>query len=355
MTTNLFDALEICLQALNKGADLESCLALFPDYLDDLRPILTAAVQTKSIAVSDVPADVMSRGKERVLQAAAEMRERLAPAVASASRDSRRKNIFGARFLRLAITTASMFAFLLTGGTGLVNASSSALPGDKLYPVKRSWEGVQLFFVIDDNSKTVLRDEFEHKRVQEIEELYSEKRVAEVDFNGVVNSVASDIWVVGGLNIAIDQNTRFSAEILTGSTVHVIGETDDGVIKAGQIVLIAVPGTTPTVEPSIAPSPTLRIESSRTPEPTENVDGGNGDDNIQNTPEASEPTKKPDDHSEGDPTKTPSHSENKPHDGGGSKNDNGGSNHNGNDHGGGGNDNNDNHNGGGNENHNGDD
>jgi hypothetical protein len=44
------------------------------------------------------------------------------------------------------------FALVLTlvfffSGTGLVRASSSTLPGDNLYGVKRTWEDVRLLFV----------------------------------------------------------------------------------------------------------------------------------------------------------------------------------------------------------------
>ena len=75
MTTNLYDALEICLQALEQGSDVESCLVRFPALADELRPILEAASQARSAAVMDVPPAAMRRSKARVLQAAAEMRE----------------------------------------------------------------------------------------------------------------------------------------------------------------------------------------------------------------------------------------------------------------------------------------
>ncbi|MEI7844334.1 MAG: DUF5667 domain-containing protein [Chloroflexota bacterium] len=313
MKTNLFDALEICLQALDKGADLESCLALFPEFVDDLRPILTAAVQAHSAVVKEVPAEVISRGKARVLQAAAEMREQRAAALVATSSSKRSKGFFGPRFFRLALTTATMLVFLLTSGTGLVNASSSALPGDNLYPVKRSWEDVRLFFVFDENSKEQLSEEFDHKRVQEIEELYSEKRVAEVDFHGVVGSMTNDVWVIGGLNIAIDPETQLSSNILNGSTVHITGETDDGVIKAGQIVLVATPGVTPTAGFDDTLEPTVGPEASETPESTEVSDGENKRQTDEN-PVISTPTRQPKDQPEVNPTETRKPSDDKPKD-----------------------------------------
>ena len=255
---NIFDALEICLQALEHGGDLESCLARFPALTDDLRPILTVAVQARSASVNVIPAQAVSRGRARILQAAAEMREQASSAASVLPvkpAPLRSKTIMNARFFRLALTTALMLAFLLSGGAGLVNASSTSLPGEQLYPVKRSWEDLRLFFVLDSNTKKQLAHEFENERVEEIEELYSEKRTVQVDFQGDVQSRSKDGWIIDGLNIAIEEETNLAGNISVGATVHVVGETDDGIIKAIQIRIIA----TPAFVPSLEPNPTLGV------------------------------------------------------------------------------------------------
>ncbi|MCX6065573.1 MAG: DUF5667 domain-containing protein [Chloroflexi bacterium] len=254
MTTDTFiDALENSLQALDQGLDVESCLVRYPALAEELRPILIAAVRARSLAVTEVPAGVAQRGKARVLQAAAEMREQrnAAPILPFWLK----KGYSRTRFYRLAVTTALMISFLLTGGTGLVNASNGALPGDKLYPVKRSWEGVQLVFVFNPQTKVELEQKFEHERVQEIEELYSEKRMELVNFQGVVQSQQNGILVIDGLSIAIEGETVFTGEIMLGATVQVVGETDDGIIKASQIILISAPQATPTSALIVTPVP----------------------------------------------------------------------------------------------------
>jgi hypothetical protein len=266
----IYDALESCLQALDQGADLESCLARYPQLADELRPILDAAIQARAAAVTDVPIDVARRGRARVLQAAAEIREQrnAAPVLPF----WRRQSFFGARFYRLAATAAVVVIFLLTGGTGLVNASNGALPGDKLYPVKRSWEGVQLAFVFNPQTKSELEHKFEHERVQEIEELYSEKRFEQVNFQGVVETQQTDRWRISGLDVAIEKETVYIGEIAPGAFVQVFGETDDGIIKAGQIILLATPGVTPTV---IYPSTAIpMILETQVPEAGDDSAGG---------------------------------------------------------------------------------
>lgn len=265
---NLFDALEECLQALDEGADVESCLARFPSLVEDLRPILTAAVQAHSAAVVDVPEEATRRGKARLMQAAADMRARRNSVAAPAKFRLKLPEfqLFSPRFARLALTTFVMMVFLLSSGTGLVNAASNALPGDSLYTVKRSWEDVRLFLVISPDSRQLLETQFEEERVQEIEELYSEKRVVRVDFQGVVENQNGKEWTVSGLKIELGDNVQVNETVQIGSTVQVIGETDDGVIKADQIVLVALPGVTPTVPPS-----------GHTPQPANIGDDGNGE------------------------------------------------------------------------------
>jgi hypothetical protein len=287
-TQSLFDALEICLQALDQGADVESCLVRYPDLADELRPVLTAAVQARTLAITEVPAEVVQRSKARVLQAAAEMREEqyTAPALPF----WRKKGFFGARFYRLALTTALVIAFLLTGGTGLVNASNGAVPGDRLYPVKRSWEGIQLIFVLDQQAKTELEHKFDHERVQEIEVLYSEKRFEQVNFEGVVETQQTGFWRISGLDVAVENETVYSGEIVIGSTVQVVGETDDGIIKAEQITLIATPGSTPTAISTSTPRLVPQILQTNTPEVGEDS-GSSGSSEVE-SPQPSDPSEK---------------------------------------------------------------
>lgn len=273
---NFYDALEICLQSLDRGADLESCLVRFPEFSDELRPVLIAAIRARSISAKTVPVDVARRGKARVLQAAAEMREQK-KAFVPVLPFWRRGGFFSVRFARLAVSSLAVVIFLLTGGTGLVNASSSALPGDHLYPVKRSWEGVRLIFVFDEHTKEKLSHEFDNERVHEIEELYSEKRIAEVNFQGIVQEQKDKTWIIGGLNILIDKETSFSPNILPGSMVQVMGETDDGHIKAQRIILLATPGVTPS------PFVTATGTSTSTPVPSATPDIGENENDAEST------------------------------------------------------------------------
>ena len=265
----LYDALEFCLQALDQGEDLEACLARFPALADELRPILETAIQARGHAaqVHDIPPDAMRRGRARVLQHAAELRER-------DHLPFWRRPWQTGRAVRALATSLTTVVFLFSGGTGLVFASSNSLPGDNLYPVKRSWEGVQLAFIFDPATKLERETEFEHERVTEIHELFSESRQEQVDFQGVVTSQQADFWEIAGLQIALDHDMTTDGQIFPGALVQVTGETEDGIIKAEHIQLIEPAPATATPSPQQTPTlrptqpPTETKEPEKTPEKT---------------------------------------------------------------------------------------
>ncbi len=270
MTENLYDALEICLQALEKGADIEICLQLFPTLTDELRPILETATQARTQAIQDVPVDGMRRGRAQVLQHAAELREQKRLAVVPFWR----KPFETGRALRVATTSLTTVVFLFSSGTGLVFASSGSLPGDNLYPVKRSWENVQLALILDPKAKLERENELEHERVNEIHELFSESRKIQVDFQGLVELKQANVWQIAGLRIAIDNEAVLNSKIVPGALVRVIGETENGTIQAEQIILIQTPSASQTPTPQKTPTRFPTEESSETKTPEKNSEPG---------------------------------------------------------------------------------
>ena len=150
----IYDVLEICLQELENGADLETVLARYPDLASELRPILKASIMARH------GARLFLRPRQKrfdaavakVLQHAAQMREaKVAP---------RKRMIPFFQRLAIAFTLAALF---LSSGTGLVSASSSALPGENLYPVKLTWENVRLFFTFNEEYRETLEHDIRER------------------------------------------------------------------------------------------------------------------------------------------------------------------------------------------------
>ena len=224
---DLYEALEISLQEIERGADLDTVLFRYPDLADELRPILEASVNAKRMAVPAPSVDVVRRNRARVLQHAAQMRE----AQVSPSR-----RVWFASLRRAAVTLA-VVAMLLISGTNLVSAASVTLPGDNLYPVKRTWEDVLLLFTFDLQQREALEIEHENERLHELRDIFAEGRAAEVEFAGVVTQQNGNEWVVSGVPVVISAQTEMrDGPIAIGSAVRVKGETiGNGVVLAERV------------------------------------------------------------------------------------------------------------------------
>ena len=207
----LYDVLEICLLELENGASLDSILARYPDLANDLRPILKASVMARTMAVPAPSPDAVRRGRAKLLQHASEMREaKIAP----------RKRMIPV-FQRLAISF-TLAAFFLASGTGLVGASSTALPGENLYPVKRTWEDVRLFFTFNPDYKEFLESEFESERLDEVGELLTEGRHETIQYSGVFMHV-NGMTYVSGVLVSVPANLQAPAD---GVAVTITGRTN---------------------------------------------------------------------------------------------------------------------------------
>jgi hypothetical protein len=241
MNERLHEALEICLRALEQGYEIDSALALYPELQAELRPLLDAFARARQLAAGHPPAAVQARGRARLLQHAARLRERAGPHWPSF--------VPGLRRTALVLGLAAVF-FL--SSTGLVSASSGALPGDQLYRVKRTWEDLRLWMIFDPRGRELLENEYEQERVDEINELLAAHQAAMISFSGIVTRQAGSQWVVSGIPVLISSGTRLPAEpVSAGAPVLVSGWTQaDGLVAAESITFLAPGAPLPPLEPS---------------------------------------------------------------------------------------------------------
>jgi hypothetical protein len=242
MNEKLYEALEVCLNALGTGADIEAVLNLYPQLADELRPVLEASIQVRSLALPAVPEAAMRRGRARVLQHAVEMRK-------AAPKPRRRWSMFA--FPRLA-TSLTIALILLLSGTSLVSASNGALPGDNLYPVKRSWEDLRLFFIFSPGKREGLESEFEQERLDEISALLSEGRKETIAFAGLVTAQSSQEWQVSGITVMLTSSSHLPADTVSlGAPVMVIGHTNaQGFVEVDTLETLGPGASLPPLEPS---------------------------------------------------------------------------------------------------------
>ncbi|MFZ5909737.1 MAG: DUF5667 domain-containing protein [Chloroflexota bacterium] len=291
MNENLYEALEVCLQAVETGADVESVMKRYPQIADELRPALEASASARALASFSVPETAVRRGRARVLQHAAAMRE---------SSQGIRRPLFSLRHLAVSLALALVF---LLSGTGLVRASKEALPGDRFYPVKRTWEDMRLFMVFDSDIREGLENEFEQERLEEINELLAEERSEMVAFAGLVSEQNGNQWRVAGIFVQITPESILPIEpVMVGAFVNVEGHTTaQGFVEAERIEMLQPGASLPSVVPTrIVPTPAesqdegviVDENSNNSPEETQDIsdDGNdNGGDAVERNDDSSIP------------------------------------------------------------------
>ena len=229
---DLYEILEICLQDIERGESIETVLFRYPEYAEELRPILDGSINARSMAIMAPSAEVVRRNRSKVLQHAAQLRE------AQSKSSSRR--IWFATLRRIAVALA-VVAMLFVSGTGLVSAASTTLPGDNLYPVKRTWEDVLLMFTFNLQDREALEIEHENNRLHEVRELFAAKRPAEVEFSGMTTGQDGNEWIIAGIRVVISDQTEVrDGPLAVGNAVRVKGHTQgDGVVLAERVRLLA--------------------------------------------------------------------------------------------------------------------
>lgn len=261
---NMFDVLEICLQEIENGAEIETVLARYPNFAGELRPILETSIKARSMSHAEPSPDAIRRGRARVMQRAAEMREAQA---------TPRKRVIPA-FQRLALSF-SLAAVLLLSSTGLLNASASALPGENLYPVKRTWEGLRLLLIFDQQARTLLEDQFEYERLQEVNELLTEGRHETIQFAGVFMEV-NGVLYVSGVPVTLPSGAQLPAN---GSAVIIIGQTNSqGVVEIVSLEQLPDGSVVPVGDP-------IEMELETESESNSNTSGITGNENNSVTTE----------------------------------------------------------------------
>jgi len=232
---NLYDILEICLQEMANGVDLATLLERYPDIAAEVEPLLSTASIAKLVAVPVPSLDVLNRNQAKVLRRFDQVWD--AQPVA--------RNWFPS--LRLSAVAFMLLVIFLISGTSVVRAAYNSLPGDTLYSVKRSWEDASLFFTFNGQARENLEIEYRAERLEELNQLFTSGRTAEVDFFGVVTGQLSDEWRVSNISVIVSAQTELPKQaIKNGDTVHIFGVTrGDGFVLADKIDLISTGAVSP--------------------------------------------------------------------------------------------------------------
>jgi hypothetical protein len=227
MAERIHLAFQEVLEALDAGKTLEEALSAYPQFAEELRPMLDVANVASSADIRPGKNTASrERSRARMLAYAAQMRKH--HAVASSPR----------RQWRFSFAALTISAIILLSSTGIWVASAQSLPGDPLYELKRSAETFNRSLVTKKTSRYDLDIAYRQRRVEEVSRLLELKRIEAVAFEGLLLGQEHGVWQVEDLATIVHADTQLSGPFTLGDEVEVQGiTTASGAVLATEIKL----------------------------------------------------------------------------------------------------------------------
>ncbi len=264
---------------LDRGQDIPTILARYPDVADALAPLLETAAYAREVLDYFEPpsAEGLAAGHRRMLEAAARKRMRAAAQVSTSPWWERVLAALGPWFrppVRALATAALLLALFLAISGVTVVAAADSLPGDPLYPVKRMAEQVRLTLTIDPVARAALQARLNRERQAEARAVASLGRRARLRFEGVLERRTDGIWVVDGIALLVDPEVAEEPPAVGSTVVVEVESPGDGTLHVRHMMVhgaphgsggpghaprTATPSTTPTLRhrrPTRVASPT---------------------------------------------------------------------------------------------------
>jgi hypothetical protein len=226
MTARFEAILDESITALQAGVPLDEILAEVPEYAAELRPLLYAAMLLTDPQPQLAPEDRKAALTAEYLAQAAEL-----PPVHPSLADQFKavlyviKRRFTPRAMLNDLATIAITVVLTLAMILLVLAylSQDSLPGDFLYGVKQLTESGQLLLTPAKANRQELRDQFNQRRLTELEQLYQLHRAALVRFRGTLDSKSTNLWVVEGHTVFLPADVAVEGQPQEGDQVEVVG------------------------------------------------------------------------------------------------------------------------------------
>ena len=214
MARLIYDAFQEILEMIAAGESLEKALAAYPQFSEELRPLLEAArLSSAKIVEQAQGAGAQARSRVRMLQYAAQQKSMI-PTKAFAN-------------LRWRSSFAALLAavIMLMSSTGIWVASAQSLPGDRLYPLKRRAEDLGRSLVTDRLQSYELDIAYRKRRVDEVVRLLDRNRIEAVTFEGPLSGIDSTVWYVEQIPVIVHRDTLQLGPFSLGDEVQVQGVT----------------------------------------------------------------------------------------------------------------------------------
>lgn len=193
----------------------------------------------------------------------------------------------------VSVTLAILLVFFAAVG-GTINAAAEALPGDTLYPVKRTVERVCLTFTFSPTARESYERLLTMTRLEETRKVLQQGREADVEFQGPLEVTANDEWLVSGVKVQVPPEAWAQTPPQPGVLVKIEGRAASGQLTARRVDIVSPKTATPALEVS----PTVLAKPSPTASPKRNP--------TSTQESIAFPTPQPSDTSEPEPMPSPS-------------------------------------------------
>ncbi len=226
--TDRFEAiLDESITAMQAGVPIEEILGEVPEYATQLRPLLYASALLTDPNPALVPEEKKATLRSEYLRQVAELPQRPAPTLANKAQAIVRivkKRITRKAVLNDLVTISVTIILTVSMAVLILNyAAADTLPGDFLYGIKRTSENLRLAFTVDETSRQALVNEFNRRRLAEIDRLMAVNRAAVVEFQGVLETKGENLWVIEGHTIYLPDDLVVEGNPQEGDMIEVIG------------------------------------------------------------------------------------------------------------------------------------
>jgi len=173
------------------------------------------------------------------------------------------------RWASAALVTLLVFLVVM-GGT--ISVAAEALPGDALYPVKRTVEEVRLTFTFNPAARESYEQLLVMTRLEETQKVLQQGREADVEFQGRLEATTDGGWAVEGVKVQIAPEAWGQTPSQPGAVVMIEGRAAGGQLTARRVSVVPPKPVTPArrVSPSASPQPsptTVPSEATAVPTP----------------------------------------------------------------------------------------
>jgi len=212
MRKDLNQVFDRCLEKLQSGASLEAVLAEYPEWADELRPVLESVMALWQARGSDtVPVAAMTRSRAKLYEEAQRRRA------------VERQPSLWQRWVRSARrVTVPAVILLVVAGLGLTGlASVEALPGETFYPVKIAAERLTLSLPTNASDRLIREETYDTRRFAEVEALREQQREQEVYFVGDLTLDEDGLWRIGKIPLNVPSEMEKDLAELVGQFIFV--------------------------------------------------------------------------------------------------------------------------------------